>query len=178
MGEKRQQAPGKGARRGVGIRRALGSALLWGAALWGVASGGVSCRSLGPPLLCGQIPDGGCPIGRGGTCEDQACAALYDCVEGDWTLVTECAQGVGGGGGGAGDGGGGGGGCAPIEIDRSGETTGCMPDLQEPDCPASAAETCAASVCLTGCVDFFLCTAEGWSEVAYCTEDGQIVLLP
>jgi hypothetical protein len=66
----------------------------------------------------------------------------------------------------------------PIEIDRAGETTGCAPDLQHPDCPADAAETCAASACLTGCTDFFLCTGEGWIDVAYCTEDGELVLVP
>lgn len=126
---------------------------------------------------CGRIPDPeGCPVGRGGTCDDAECGALYDCVEGSWNLVERCervsaAGGVGGGSGDAGVGG-----CEPIAIDHTGETTGCTPDLQSPDCPAVAAETCAASACLTDCSDFFLCTQDGWIAVAHCDEQGQIIV--
>lgn len=123
--------------------------------------------------LCGEIPEGGCPIGRGGTCDDAYCAALYDCVDGDWTLSETCegqggspatssaTTGVGG--------------CDGVVIDRTGETEGCMPDLQSPDCPAEAAEVCP-NPCLTGCVDFFLCRKE-WVSVAYCDDLGEIVLV-
>jgi hypothetical protein len=138
-----------------------------------------ACAGDSEPLLCGQIPEGGCPLGRGGTCADPVCAGLYDCVEGAWTLVTRCEQGGAGGAGGGPDGGDGGdGGCAPVMIDHTGEEAGCTPDLQHPDCPASAAETCEQTACLSGCFDFFLCKGEGWVEVAYCTEEGQIVLTP
>jgi hypothetical protein len=51
-----------------------------------------------------------------------------------------------------------------------------MPDLQNPDCPAVAAEQCFETVCLTDCIDFFLCTGEGWNLVAYCNEEGTLVL--
>jgi hypothetical protein len=61
-------------------------------------------------------------------------------------------------------------------IDKTGETTGCEPDLQSPDCPVAAAEVCAASVCLTDCTDFFLCTKDGWVDVAYCDEEGQLIV--
>ncbi|HVK70393.1 MAG TPA: hypothetical protein VM694_38335 [Polyangium sp.] len=67
-------------------------------------------------------------------------------------------------------------GCAKPVIDRTGETTGCMPDLQNPDCPAVAAEQCFETVCLTDCIDFFLCTEEGWNLVAYCNEEGTLEL--
>lgn len=126
---------------------------------------------------CGQLPDvSACPLGRGGTCDDRECTALYDCVNGGWTLVKQCplvvaatqepdastapeeAE------------------CSAMTIDRSGEAWGCEPDLQEPDCPASAAEGC--SPCLTGCVDFFLCTTPGWQVVAHCDEDGRVKLEP
>jgi hypothetical protein len=65
-----------------------------------------------------------------------------------------------------------------LVLDHTGEVTGCTPDLQSPDCPASAAETCVASACLTDCIDFYLCTAEGWKSVAYCDAEGQIILEP
>ena len=127
--------------------------------------------------MCGEIQEDGCPIGRGGTCEDQFCAALYDCVAGDWTLVETCEAFGGGDSGGAGGGtttvggsGGTGGECS-FEFDHAGEAGDCEPDLQEPDCPAAAAEhTCAP--CSTGCLEFFLCTEQGWENVGYCLETG------
>jgi hypothetical protein len=133
--------------------------------------------SSAPVLLCGEIPDGGCPIGRGGSCDDVACAALYDCVDGAWTEVERCSGGgvTTGGGGPSGAGGEGGGACAPAVIDRTGEADGCTPDLLDPDCPAAAAEVC--DPCGTGCADFFLCTADGWIDVAACDEDGVLTVL-
>ena len=150
------------------------------AAFWwgGLASG---CGSGSELKLCGQIPADGCPIGRGGTCEDATCAALYDCIEGAWTPVETCSGfgGAGGGGGAGGIGGvGGAGGCTPVMFDRSEETTGCEPDLQNPDCPAVAAETCPEMACFTDCLEFFLCTKDGWRDVAYCDPDGVLVVLP
>jgi hypothetical protein len=152
--------------------------LLWGCCF--ALSG--ACQDQPALKLCGEIPEGGCPLGRGGTCEDALCEGLYDCVDGAWTRAEECkGRGGGGAGGGAtrgsgGGGEGGAGGCDEVAIDHTTETTGCTPDLQHPDCPAVAAEGCAASVCLTGCEDFFLCEIDGWSAVAYCDEDGQIVI--
>jgi hypothetical protein len=140
-----------------------------------------ACQPSPELLLCGEIPEGGCPIGRGGTCDDATCVALYDCVEGRWTMTTRCdrGSGAGGSGGGAGgSGGGAGGSCTLVTLDHTGEQGGCAPDLQSPDCPAAAAETCAETACLTGCLDFFLCTKEGWATVAYCDEDALLVLMP
>lgn len=131
------------------------------------------------PLLCDEIPQGGCPTGRGGTCDDAACNALYDCVSGIWEKTKTCG-GNGGGGGptGAGGSGGSGGVCAPIELDHAGETTGCEPDLQLPDCPVVAAEQCPESACLTDCTDFFVCKKAGWTAVAYCDEQGAVIVSP
>jgi len=137
------------------------------------------CQSAPALKLCGEIPAGGCPIGRGGTCEDATCADLYDCVEGAWTEVVRCTGSRDGGldarGDGAGDSGDAGS-CTAIMFDHTGEKVDCMPDLQEPDCPAAAAEGCAEQACLTGCLDFFLCTANGWTDVAYCDDNGDLVV--
>jgi len=133
------------------------------------------CDDLGSLKLCGEIPGGGCPAGRGGSCDDALCSGLYDCVDGDWSLVESCDGGATTGGvtsstsssSGAG-------GCEPVALDHSQEVTGCTPDLESPDCPSQAAEVCGP--CLTGCVDFFICEADGWQDVAYCTDDGTLVV--
>jgi hypothetical protein len=148
--------------------------------VWLVACLVAGCDDGDELLLCGQIPTDGCPIGRGGTCEDQYCAALYDCVQGDWTLVEPCPGfGQGGGGSGGGGGAGGQGGeCEPASFDHSGETVGCTPDLQHPDCPLAAAEVCPITACLTDCLDFYLCTDRGWALRALCTDEGDLVAAP
>jgi hypothetical protein len=144
-------------------------ALLLGLLLFG-------CQSPTTVQRCGEIPGGGCPLGRGGTCADLECDALYDCLDGSWRLTQVCDPGTGGeGAGGDGAGGGAGGGCEGVVIDDPGGT-GCTPDLQEPDCPAAAAAACHP--CLTGCADFFVCAARGWEAVAFCDEDGHVVLEP
>ncbi|WP_104978561.1 hypothetical protein [Sorangium cellulosum] len=135
------------------------------------------CDPIAEPRLCGEIPRGGCPIGRGGSCDDAVCHALYDCIDGAWTEALRCDR-AGEAGQDAGAGGGPGGDCEVVGLDRAGEASGCEPALQEPDCPADAAETCAASACWTGCLDFFLCTEEGWRAVAYCDEAGRITVTP
>src|SRR5438067_1179834 len=88
------------------------STCLQSAALW-IAG----CPELPPVQLCGEIPAGGCPIGRGGTCDDVTCNGLYDCVDGAWTLAKACPGDGGPGDGGPIDGGDGGpdgdGGCTP-----------------------------------------------------------------
>lgn len=140
------------------------------------ALGPSGCGALPEPLLCGEIPDGGCPSGRGGTCDDAACARLYDCVDGAWTVVARCdpppSEGTDAGAGEPDAA------CTPVRIDRAGEAAGCKPAVQHPDCPVEAAEACAEVACSTGCVDFFLCTSDGWTGVAYCTEQGQLVVSP
>jgi hypothetical protein len=146
-----------------------------------------------PPRIipCDQIPEGGCPLDRGGSCDDPSCAAIYGCYDGAWRREEVCEGNTGGGtntgssmnaggaGGGTGVGGpGGGAGCNPIEFDHSMDTTGCAPDLQEPDCPAAVAEECPEKACTTGCLDFYLCTTDGWKSAAYCDEDGNFFLAP
>ncbi|WP_437758020.1 hypothetical protein [Sorangium sp. So ce1389] len=146
-----------------------------GAAIAALAPAG--CDPVPEPQLCGEIPEGGCPIGRGGTCDDPVCRALYDCIEGAWTAVTRCDR-PGEPSSDAGAGSGPDGGCEVVTLDHTGEASRCTPALQQPDCPAEAAETCAETACRTGCIDFFLCTDEGWRAVAYCDEQGQLTVAP
>jgi hypothetical protein len=137
------------------------------------------CSSRGIEL-CGALPDAdACPVGRGGTCDDETCSSLYNCLDGRWVLVETCDQQVGGGGStssSVGGGGGGGAACNGVEVDRTGESQGCSPPLQEPDCPAAAAELCRP--CETVCIDFFLCRDSGWEAVAHCDEGGNVVVDP
>lgn len=141
--------------------------------------------------LCGEIPAKGCPLGRGGSCEDDACAGLYDCVSGEWTLAVDCTADGGAGatsssGGGADAGSGTDAMCTPVVVSHAGEAIGCQPGLEAPDCPVAVADgACAESVCLTGCIDFYLCVHvadplhdRSWSAVAYCDENGQLVIAP
>jgi hypothetical protein len=134
---------------------------------------------------CGEIPDDGCPIGGGGTCDDVTCPALYDCEGGAWVLVQTCPNNLLGGGGAGGNGAGGSGGlgaggCEMVDIDIGEQAMGCMPDLETPDCPIEAAETCVNSACLTGCCGFDACKATPggpeWTEVAFCNDQGQLII--
>lgn len=140
-------------------------------------------------LLCGEIPANGCPLGRGGSCDDAVCAGLYDCIEGKWTLAVDCPA-DGGTGSTSSTGGGADAGpdaaCTPVAVSHEGELLGCQGDLQEPDCPAAVIDgACAETVCLTGCIDFYLCLPDkgqvnqrSWAAVAYCDEDGLLVVGP
>lgn len=145
----------------------------------------VSCQSLPPPAVCSDIPTNGCPVDRGGTCQDVTCAAIYECLNGAWILSQTCDNPLDGGAGGGGSGidGGAGGGLSPdggpctmVTIDAGGATDDCMIDLMFPDCPYQAAEGCAQSACLTGCSDFYICMDGGWYDVAYCDDNGQVVV--
>ncbi|MFT3770100.1 MAG: hypothetical protein QM820_32120 [Minicystis sp.] len=132
------------------------------------------CPTLPEAIPCSVIPAGGCPAGRGGSCDDTTCRGLYDCVDGLWVNVKLCDQpdgGTGGSGGGPPDAGS----CTPVTIDTTGKATDCTPDLQDPDCPVEAVLGCAEMACVTGCSDFYLCTSNGWDAVAYCDE-GQLVV--
>jgi len=139
-----------------------------------------SCQDLPTGTGCVEIPAGGCPLDRGGTCADPTCNALYSCTAGVWSFLQACDQpdaGAGGGaGGGPGDAGASDGPCTMVSIDTTGEMQDCMPDLALPDCGVAAALGCVQQACSTGCTDFWLCSMAGWVPVAYCTADGQLIV--
>jgi hypothetical protein len=154
-------------------------------ALLGVVFVAAGCQSLpSVTATCGEIPPNGCPTGRGGTCADATCAALYECVNSVWTVSETCptqpavakpvvrSVAVAGPAGVAIDGGA----CTPVNIDVSGQTNDCMVDLMFPDCPARAAQGCVENVCLTGCSDFFVCSSAAWIDVAHCDDFGRITV--
>lgn len=151
-----------------------------------LALGVVACGQSAPVEPCGQIPEGGCPVGRGGTCKDPTCSGTYDCEGGEWTLLEACMNGSSSSSGlpstSSSTGSGQGGSCG-VTFDFGGlDTSGCVPDLETPDCPVLAAETCSAC---EGCEDFFVCWsvaadcapahAPCWLNVAYCDADGSVV---
>lgn len=153
--------------------RALLAALAFSAGAWA----GGACGSVDPILLCGEIPVGGCPVGRGGSCTDVVCAGLYDCVGGHWTLSHACAARDGGLDGTAPDvveldap-------CTPVSIDAASTSAQC-PGLELPDCPVEAAQTCAENACKTECIDFFVCQSDGsLLAVAHCDAQGHLVVM-
>lgn len=131
-----------------------------------------ACGSEPDAVPCGQIPANGCPLRGGGTCADPSCGVIYGCYSGVWSAVETCSNPPPSDGGMQADA------CPVPMFDHTGEVLGCKPDLQNPDCPVQAAEQCASSVCQSDCVDFFMCLKEGWQVVAYCDQDGQLVLMP
>jgi hypothetical protein len=153
----------------------------------------VSCQGLPIAPICGEIPSGGCPEDRGGTCEDPTCTGLYECTaDNTWTEMQRCPAHDGGGGSGGSSSTGGGDrldggsdgsdsdGCTQVSIDLSGQTVDCMPDLENPpDCPVQAALGCIETACLVGCTDFWLCKTcpdgADWVPVAYCTDEGVLI---
>jgi hypothetical protein len=145
-----------------------------------------SCQDLPNGTPCEGIPSGGCPIDRGGSCDDPDCSAIYLCDNGHWHISEVCPVRTEDGG--MPDGGdagpvsvcmgGDGGTCTPVTFDTTGQTANCSPalDATQGDCPANVAEgSCAECVCLSGCLTFLLCTTPGWVEVGYCTCDGTFV---
>lgn len=124
---------------------------------------------------CGVVPAGGCPTSRGGSCDDQACAAIYACTESGWALRKTCER---DGGEDASD--------AATEPDgpmcgdavtMEGMADTCDPnEVLTPDCPIQVALGCPGTACLTGCADFFVCRTDGWVEAAYCDDvTGELV---
>jgi len=124
---------------------------------------------------CSNIPEGGCPIARGVSCNDPACEAVYACRPGNvWELLYRCPEHEGG--------------ARPAPLDASVDEPaappfdasidapegafggpGC-PSLQAPDCSLGLALSCGAGCC--GCEDLYVCEEGGWTLWGVCTDGG------
>ena len=140
-----------------------------GAAAASLAGG---CSDVSPPIACRDIPDGGCPIQGGVSCQDPSCAALYSCnnVDGGWTFVKTCPPSDGN--------------VQDTNIPPPNDAgydidappgafggPGCI-DLQPPDCPLGTALSCSSGCC--GCEDLYVCDDGGWDPWGTCSADAGV----
>jgi len=126
---------------------------------------------------CSDIPDGGCPIADGLSCDDPACAAVYLCRAGNvWELDKTCPP------------------HPPSDaaivtsLDAAADTgaisdasidappgayagPGCV-DLELGDCPLGVALACTSACC--GCDDLYVCNASNWIFWGYCGPNGPV----
>ncbi len=122
---------------------------------------------------CTNIPQGGCPVARGVSCDDPSCEAVYACRPGDvWELEKACPAREGGarvdGAVASSDAG------APFDaaIDAPPGAfggPGCS-SLVLPDCALGLALACGADCC--GCEDLFVCREGGWDLWGSCGDGG------
>jgi hypothetical protein len=117
-------------------------------------------------VACKDIPDGGCPLASGVSCEDPSCKVAYACTAGGtWVVDHACpatdamiAEPV-----------------PPIVLDSSFDAPkgdlNCV-TLEMPDCPASLAEQCGVGCC--GCENLFVCNQGTWTPYGSCDGDGGI----
>jgi hypothetical protein len=139
-----------------------------------------ACNGAPPPLQCPEIPKGGCPPDNGATvCSDPTCAAIYDCVNGAWSLQMTCPQpphdaAAADAHEAAPDGG------LPLDattIDAPPGAfggPGCI-SLEMPDCPAGTGLECASQLGCCGCQDLFVCDDGGWNLWGECGDAGVTV---
>lgn len=134
-----------------------------------------ACGDSPQPIICHDIPAGGCPSDNGVACSDPTCTASYLCnlADGTWVLEGPCAAHEGGAPDAAAD--------APHEagttpkdasIDAppgSNGGPGCAP-LQPPDCTLGDALACPASAGCCNCDDLFVCQNGGWNHWGTCNQ--------
>jgi hypothetical protein len=131
-----------------------------------LALAAAACQGLPEPTVCGLIPANGCPMARGGSCADRACAAIYRCEESGWQLVQTCSPHADAGAAlEAADGRS----CSDVTVSFE-ASTGCAPPLAHADCPLEVALGCPETACVSGCADFFVCRADGWQLAAWCDD--------
>jgi hypothetical protein len=144
-------------------------------ALWFAA-----CGSSPQPIVCKDIPAGGCPSESGAACQDPTCAAAYLCDEssGTWVLDQPCAAREGGAPDASSEAGASAEAASPRDasyIDAPPGASGgpgCAP-LEPPDCTLGDALACPSGCC--NCEDLFVCASGGWSHWGLCNASGVIV---
>jgi len=121
---------------------------------------------------CSNIPQGGCPIARGVSCQDPTCERVYACREGNvWELVAPCpARDATPSGKDAGAPDTGGGFDASIDAPPGAfGGPGCA-GLQPPDCSLGLALACGSGCC--ECEDLFVCENGAWLLWGRCGPGG------
>ena len=132
----------------------------------------IACGDSPQPIVCHDIPAGGCPSENGAACQDPSCTAAYLCNEADgtWVLDHPCAAGEGG--------------TSDASADASHEAAtprdasfdappganggpGCAP-LEQPDCALGDVLACPASAGCCNCDDLFVCQNGGWNHWGTC----------
>lgn len=132
-----------------------------------------ACGDVPQPVVCRDIPDGGCPY-NAQACEDPTCAAVYHCeADGTWLLDHVCPArdgateaGGDGGDGGTNDGSPGARDAAFADVPGASGGPGCV-DLEPPDCPLATGAACPANQCC-GCEDLYVCVDGGWNPWGSC----------
>jgi hypothetical protein len=134
----------------------------------------LACGDSPQPILCRDIPAGGCLAGEGdgSACVDPSCTATYLCnlADGTWQFDQACPPHEGG----APD-------ASTDAHPESGPATrdasidappgssggpGCAP-LEQPDCTLADALACPAGSCCN-CDDLFVCQNGGWNHWGTC----------
>jgi len=134
-----------------------------------------ACEDGATPRECTDIPQGGCPLARGVSCQDLTCQAVYLCRPNNvWELHEYCPARDGE---------------APREASVPEEAAppppsfdasidappgayggpGCQP-LQSPECSLGLGLSCGAGCC--GCEDLYICENGGWSLWGVCGDGG------
>lgn len=152
-----------------GIRRSCALAL---ASLVAGLMATPACGDTATEHACTNIPAGGCPLGRGVSCQDPSCEAVYACRAGNaWELAHACPAHEAG---------------APRDaavearpvVDAAIDAPpganggpGCGP-LQPPDCALGFALVCPSGCC--DCEDLFVCQNGAWVAWGTCSLDAGI----
>ena len=131
----------------------------------------VACSDSPQPIVCRDIPAGGCPSENGAACQDPTCTAAYFCnlADGTWVLDHPCS-GADGGVNGASD--------AAHDAHVLGPRDasidappganggpGCG-TLEQPDCALGDALACPSGCC--NCEDLYVCQGGGWNHWGVC----------
>ena len=140
-----------------------------------------ACSSPPTPVVCKDIPSGGCPQDNGADpCQDTCdCRAVYDCADGKWVFDRACPAEAPDA-------------CAAVQADASdapneGATRdvgidappgsfggpGCT-DLEVPDCSLGTALLCMGATDCCGCQDLWICQGGGWVPWGVCGDAGAV----
>ncbi len=134
----------------------------------------IACGDLPQPIICHDIPAGGCPSENGAACQDPTCTDAYLCnlADGTWVLDHPCPSHEGG--------------VADAASDAAHEASmlpprdasfdappganggpGCPP-LEQPDCALGDGLACPSATGCCNCEDLYVCQSGGWNHWGAC----------